>query len=225
MHGDPRTRNVVQRPDGSLTLIDWEMGGRGLAVLDLAHCLMESHLDATWPDDEPAAWLISPDEARISAVASGYASIRRLTAPERQLLPAAARFPAAIIGAVHLEAALIGGATGPSMDAPPGPPGEQDGSRGRGRRYGAALSVGQASWVPSSPVPIAALIRAIDRSRSVFVEFTELGHRVVEDVVGRLLSYERDWSIKTPGEQEKPARLLAALLYGLAARAGALPDR
>ena len=88
-----------------------------MAVVDLATCLVESHLDANFPDDQPDAWLISPDEGRISAIASGYASVRRLTAPERELLPDAARFPAAIVGAVHLEAALIGGASGPPVEA------------------------------------------------------------------------------------------------------------
>ncbi|MGO8958074.1 MAG: phosphotransferase enzyme family protein [Streptosporangiaceae bacterium] len=117
VHGDPWTRNAVQRRDGSLTLIDWEMGGRGLAVVDLAHCLVETHLDAGARADQPEAWLISPDEARINAVASGYASVRQLTAPERELLAASARFPAAIIGAVQFEAALIGGASGPSIEA------------------------------------------------------------------------------------------------------------
>ncbi len=116
VHGDPRTRNAVQRPDGSLTLIDWEMSGRGLAVLDLGHCLTECHLAAP-PPGAPAGRLISPDEAQISAIAAGYASVRQLAAPERDLLPAATRFAAAISGAVHLEAALIGGAGGSSMDA------------------------------------------------------------------------------------------------------------
>jgi Ser/Thr protein kinase RdoA (MazF antagonist) len=116
VHGDPWTRHAVQGSDGSITLIDWEMSGRGLAVLDVGQCLMESHLDAASPGD-PATWLISPDEARINAIASGYASVRQLAAQERELLPAAVRFPAAIIGAVHLEASLIGGASGPWMDA------------------------------------------------------------------------------------------------------------
>jgi Ser/Thr protein kinase RdoA (MazF antagonist) len=117
VHGDAWARNAVQRPDGTLTLIGWEMGGLGLAVLDLAHCLVEGHLDASLREDQPEAWLISPDEGRINAIASGYAGVRALSTPERELLPAAARFPAAIVGAIHLEAALTGGARGPSMDA------------------------------------------------------------------------------------------------------------
>jgi Ser/Thr protein kinase RdoA (MazF antagonist) len=117
VHGDAWARNAVQRPDGTLTLIDWEMGGLGLAVLDLAHCLVEGHLDASLREDQPEVWLVSPDEGRINAIASGYASVRALSTPERELLPAAARFPTAIVGAIHLEAALVGGARGPSMDA------------------------------------------------------------------------------------------------------------
>ncbi len=117
VHGDAWARNAVQRPDGTLTLIGWEMGGLGLAVLDLVHCLVAGHLDASLGDDQPETWLISPDEGRINAIASGYASVRTLSSPERELLPAAATFPAAIVGAIYLEAALIGGARGPSMDA------------------------------------------------------------------------------------------------------------
>ena len=65
-----------------------------------------------------------------------------------------------------------------------------------------------------------------DRSRSVFVELTKHGHRVVENAVGRLLSYEQGLvDHLTPGEQEELARLLAALLSGLAVRAAAQPDR
>jgi Ser/Thr protein kinase RdoA (MazF antagonist) len=118
VHGDVWARNAVQADaDGPVALIDWETGGLGLAILDLGNCLMECHLDAAVPDTEPEAWLISPDEDRIAAVARGYSSVRALSAAELDLLPDAVRFTAAVVGAVHLELALAEGVTGPTMDA------------------------------------------------------------------------------------------------------------
>jgi len=118
VHGDVWARNAVQADAaGPVTLIDWETGGLGLAILDLGNCLMECHLDAAVPDTEPEAWLISPDEDRIAAVARGYTSVRALSAAELDLLPDAVRFTAAVVGAVHLELALAEGVAGPTMDA------------------------------------------------------------------------------------------------------------
>jgi Ser/Thr protein kinase RdoA (MazF antagonist) len=117
VHGGVWARNAVQPPGGPVTLIDWEAGGLGLAVLDLAHCLLECHLDSAVPDDQPDAWLISPDEDRIAAVADGYVSMRSLSEAELSLLPAAVKFAPAAVGAVHLELALLDSVTGPVMDA------------------------------------------------------------------------------------------------------------
>jgi len=117
VHGDAWARNAVQPPGGPVTLIDWETGGLGLAVLDLANCLLECHLDSATPDDDPDAWLIAPDEDRIAAVADGYVSVRHLSEAELALLPAAVKFAPAVAGSVHLLVALVDGVTGPTMDA------------------------------------------------------------------------------------------------------------
>jgi Ser/Thr protein kinase RdoA (MazF antagonist) len=118
VHGDVWARNAVQPPDGgSVTLIDWETSGLGLAVLDLGNCLMECHLNSAAPDRDPEAWLISPDEDRIAATARGYASTRTLSSAELALLPEAVRYSAAVVGAIHVELALADGVTGPIMDA------------------------------------------------------------------------------------------------------------
>jgi Ser/Thr protein kinase RdoA (MazF antagonist) len=117
VHGDVWARNAVQADSGPVTLIDWENGGLGLAVLDLGNCLLECHLDAAVPDHQPDAWLISPDEDRIAAVTAGYAGIRRLSRAELSLLPAATKFAAAVAGSVHFELALLSGVSGPAMDA------------------------------------------------------------------------------------------------------------
>ena len=117
----------AERPRTAVTLIDWETGGLGLPVLDLGSCLIESLLDAqpsggVWAGAGPrvvgpAAWLVEPDEDRIAAVAAGYASQRVVGAAERALLPAAVRFGACYVGAIHLYQALAEGVRGASMDA------------------------------------------------------------------------------------------------------------
>jgi Ser/Thr protein kinase RdoA (MazF antagonist) len=118
VHGDVWARNAVEPPGGgSATLIGWETSGLGLAVLDVGNCLMECHLNSAASDLDPEAWLIAPDEDRIAATASGYASARTLSAAEIALLPDAVRFGAAVAGALHLELALAEGVSGPIMDA------------------------------------------------------------------------------------------------------------
>ena len=117
VHGDAWPGNVVLTPSGQAVLIDWENGGVGLPVVDLGYCLLECHLDAGLPAGQPQAWHISPDPGRIAAVLDGYARWRRLDDAERSVLAEAIRFAAAYIGAIHFEQALLGGVTGPAMDA------------------------------------------------------------------------------------------------------------
>ena len=129
VHGDAWPGNAVQSGPDTVTLIDWETGGLGLPVLDLGACLIESLLDAqpsgpaasgsgpAVSGSGPAAWLVEPDEDRIAAVARGYASQRVVGAAERALLPAAVRFGACYVGAIHLHQALAEGVRGASMEA------------------------------------------------------------------------------------------------------------
>jgi Ser/Thr protein kinase RdoA (MazF antagonist) len=117
VHGDAWPGNAVQSGPDTVTLIDWETGGLGLPLLDLGSCLIESLLDAQPSGSGPAAWLVEPDEDRIAAVAQGYASQRVVGAAERALLPAAVRFGACYVGAIHLHQALADGVRGASMDA------------------------------------------------------------------------------------------------------------
>jgi Ser/Thr protein kinase RdoA (MazF antagonist) len=130
VHGDAWPGNALQSGPDTVTLIDWESGGLGLPVLDLGTCLIESLLDAqpsrsgpaasgpaSGPAPGPAAWLVEPDEDRIAAVARGYASQRVVGAAERALLPAAVRFGACYLGAVHLHQALAEGVRGAAIEA------------------------------------------------------------------------------------------------------------
>jgi Ser/Thr protein kinase RdoA (MazF antagonist) len=115
VHGDAWPGNAVQTGE-EVILIDWETAGLGLPILDLGHCLAECHLNSDLPPDRPEAWLFQPDEERIAAVAGGYSAVGPVPAAELEILPDAVRFGAAFVGAIHFEAALTGGASGPSMD-------------------------------------------------------------------------------------------------------------
>jgi Ser/Thr protein kinase RdoA (MazF antagonist) len=117
VHGDAFPRNAVVMLDGQAALIDWENGGLGLPVVDLGHCLMESHLDPGLPAGQPAAWHIRPDPGRVAAVLNGYTRWRQVHNSEREILPEGIRFATAYIGAIHFERALIDGVRGPTMDA------------------------------------------------------------------------------------------------------------
>jgi Ser/Thr protein kinase RdoA (MazF antagonist) len=116
VHGDAWPGNAVESGPDTVTLIDWETGGLGLPVLDLGTCLIESLLDAQPSGSGSAAWLVEPDEDRIAAVAQGYVSQREVGAAERALLPAAIRFGACYVGAIHLHQALAEGVRGAAMD-------------------------------------------------------------------------------------------------------------
>lgn len=87
------------RPDSARCPGEWCTGTRGPAT----RCR--------------AAWLVELDEDRIAAVARGYASQRVVGAAERVLLPAAVRFGACYVGAIHLHQALAEGVRGAGMDA------------------------------------------------------------------------------------------------------------
>lgn len=117
VHGDAWPGNAVVTADGAALLIGWANGGAGLPVVDLGSCLLECHLDPGPPAGSPLAWLIEPDPGRIAAVLDGYARWRRLDDAERGTLPEGIRFAAALIGAIHLERALIDGVRGATMDA------------------------------------------------------------------------------------------------------------
>ncbi len=117
VHGDAWARNVVQSSPSAVTLVGWESGGLGLAVLDLGNALIECHRDAPRPDDRPERLPITPSPERIAALATGYARVRAPSAAELDLLPAAVAFAAAVASSVYLDVALAGGVAGPVLEA------------------------------------------------------------------------------------------------------------
>jgi Ser/Thr protein kinase RdoA (MazF antagonist) len=116
-HADAWPRNCLQTAPGQVTLIDWDTGGLGPAILDLGRALLECHLDSTVPDGDPGAWHVQPDQQRIIALCQGYRSQRVPGPAELALLADAIGFGIAFIGAIHLHQALNLGVTGAGMDA------------------------------------------------------------------------------------------------------------
>jgi Ser/Thr protein kinase RdoA (MazF antagonist) len=116
VHGDPWPGNAIHTGQDQVILIGWENAGIGLPLLDLGFCLLECHLDVGLPSNQPSAWHIQPDENRIAAIAAGYSRWRQLQPAEKELLMEGIRFPAAYVGAIDFEQALLGGVRGRSMD-------------------------------------------------------------------------------------------------------------
>ena len=116
VHGDPWPGNAIHAAQDQVILIGWENAGLGLPLLDLGFCLLEGHLDVGLPDNRPSAWHIHPDEKRIAAIVEGYSRWRQLQPAEKDLLLEGIRFPAAYVGAIDFEEALLTGVRGRSMD-------------------------------------------------------------------------------------------------------------
>ena len=72
IHGDLRPDHFVEMSDGSLRLIDWEMGGGGDPALDLGAAIAEPVLDLLRRGDYEADWM-DLAAGRIRAAAEGYA--------------------------------------------------------------------------------------------------------------------------------------------------------
>jgi Ser/Thr protein kinase RdoA (MazF antagonist) len=107
----------VRAAPGQVTFIDWDTGGLVPAVLDLGRALLECQLGSGLPPGQPDAWLIRPDERRITALAEGYSDARPVATAELRLLPQAIRFGIAFVAAVHFRQGLLEGRAGPGMDA------------------------------------------------------------------------------------------------------------
>ena len=116
VHGDPWPGNAIHTAQDQVTLVGWQNAGLGLPLLDLGFCLLECHLDMALTSNRPSTWPIQPDENRIAAIVAGYSRWRRLRPAEKDLLLEGIRFPAAYVGAIYLEQALIGGVPGRPMD-------------------------------------------------------------------------------------------------------------
>ena len=116
VHGDPWPGNAIHTAQDQVILIGWENAGLGLPLLDLGFCLLECHLDVGQPGNRPSAWHIHLDEKRIAAIVAGYSRWRQLQPAEKDLLLEGIRFPAAYVGAIDFEQALLTGVRGRSMD-------------------------------------------------------------------------------------------------------------
>jgi Ser/Thr protein kinase RdoA (MazF antagonist) len=95
IHGDCWPANAVRTGAGQAALIDWECAGLGTAVLDLGVLLADC-----LPDPAPGASIAVTPEP-VAAVVAGYTGQRWLSAAELDVLPEAARFGVAFIGALR----------------------------------------------------------------------------------------------------------------------------
>lgn len=87
VHGQPSPGNLVQRPDGSVTLLDWDESGTGPIALDLGYPLICVLLTEKpdWREDRARAFyrgyrdrstgsLPSPDDVFAAALLHGMRS-------------------------------------------------------------------------------------------------------------------------------------------------------
>lgn len=80
VHLDLWYDNMAITPQDEITLFDFDFCGQGPAVLDVAYfCKQLFHIEA-----DPQQY-----EAKVAHFLNGYTRVRELSAPERQLLPAA----------------------------------------------------------------------------------------------------------------------------------------
>jgi thiamine kinase-like enzyme len=92
IHGDAWAGNLVQSAPDKVTLIDWELAGLGLAILDLGRLLLFCHEDV----DPPSTVWIEPEAWRVEAVVDGYCQQRIPLLRERDMLLEAVRYPIVI---------------------------------------------------------------------------------------------------------------------------------
>lgn len=83
VHGDFAGGNVLLRPDGALSVVDWDLCDVDVLVWDLARSA--DLLAVQWSFDAAAPLVVRKDVLR--AVVRGYDAVRPLSAPERAALP------------------------------------------------------------------------------------------------------------------------------------------
>jgi Ser/Thr protein kinase RdoA (MazF antagonist) len=98
IHGDCWVGNAIRGPEGQITLIDWDAGGRGALILDFA-ALLGDCFDETAQD-------VVPDRKRVADVFDSYRRYRTLTGPELEVLPEAIQFGAAYRAAIRFALAV-----------------------------------------------------------------------------------------------------------------------
>jgi thiamine kinase-like enzyme len=86
VHGDCWYRNAIQRRDGSMALIDWDLAGIGSPLLELGNLLLTSHFEFEHPLH------LEVDGAKIKAMIRGYQQYRSITPQDGVHLANAMRF-------------------------------------------------------------------------------------------------------------------------------------
>jgi thiamine kinase-like enzyme len=102
VHGDCWYQNAIQTADGAVVLIDWDLAGVGLALLDLGNLLLTAHFDFSRPLQ------LKADEKNIAAMIRGYRRQRHLSQNNVELLAPAMQFLLAYqLGSYVADDALV----------------------------------------------------------------------------------------------------------------------
>jgi Ser/Thr protein kinase RdoA (MazF antagonist) len=102
VHGDCWYQNAIQTADGAVVLIDWDLAGAGLALLDLGNLLLTAHFDFSRPLQ------LEADEENIAAMIRGYGRQRHLSQNDVELLAPAMQFLLAYqLGSYVADDALV----------------------------------------------------------------------------------------------------------------------
>jgi aminoglycoside phosphotransferase (APT) family kinase protein len=86
VHGDCWYLNAIETQDGEVLLIDWDVAGVGVPLLDLGYLLLTAHFDLGAP------LVVAADPARIAEIMQGYQRRYRLAWQDRRHLIHALRF-------------------------------------------------------------------------------------------------------------------------------------
>ena len=86
VHGDCWYQNAIHKADGGVVLIDWDLAGVGLPLLDLGNLLLTAHFDFSQP------LVLEADEAKIAAIMRGYGRQRTISQRDVDMLVPAMQF-------------------------------------------------------------------------------------------------------------------------------------
>jgi Ser/Thr protein kinase RdoA (MazF antagonist) len=101
-HGDCWYRNAIKTRDDHVILIDWDLAGAGLPLLELGNLLITSHFDLSQPLH------LRADNSIIKEIMRGYQQRCALSQEDREKLVYAMRFLLAYqLGSYVADAALV----------------------------------------------------------------------------------------------------------------------
>lgn len=85
-HGDCWHRNAIKTPEGGIVLIDWDLSGVGVPLLDLGTLLLASQFNFEQPLQ------VEADESKIQAILQGYQEQRPILVQDSEHFANTMRF-------------------------------------------------------------------------------------------------------------------------------------